>query len=136
MVRFIPSRAAAVVAVVALVLAVTGTNAYPDGVTTGAVTCEYQVFSNWGTGFAADLVIRNDGPDIDGWTAELTFDAPTTLVGTGWNADMWQPDPFSMSAQNASWNREIRSGWAVAFGWIASAGAADVPATSVNGAPC
>ena len=128
------------VAVVALGVAATAPSASADhgaaspGEPAGAVTCDYFVVA-WGTGLSADVRIVNNGPAIDGWTVDLTFEAPTTLGGA-WSALMSQPDPVTMVAENMSYNRVVPSEGAVTFGWVAAATSHEVPTMSVNGEPC
>jgi hypothetical protein len=142
MARLGRTRAAALVvaAVVALGVAATAPSASADdgaatqGEPAGAVTCDYLVIA-WDTGLSADVRIVNNGPVIDGWTVDLTFEAPTTL-GAAWSALMSQPDPVTMVAENVSYNRLVPSEGAVTFGWVAAATSHEVPTMSVNGVPC
>jgi cellulase/cellobiase CelA1 len=115
---------------VLMVLAATATSAP----TAGPVTCHYTV-STWPTGFSADVRMVNHGPAIDGWTVELTFQAPTTL-GAAWLARMSQPGAKTMTAENLTFNAGIPAGGAVTFGWTATAAVHEVPAMTVNGVPC
>jgi hypothetical protein len=99
------------------------------------LTCDYW-FVAWSGGFVADLNIVNHGPAVTGWTARWTVPAPTGNL-TVWQARMTQPDPFTMTATNLSYNAVIDTGRAVRFGWTASAASTEAPTNiTVNGTPC
>lgn len=128
-------RAAAAAAAVVLALTVAPAAAGAAPVAGGGASCDY-LFTAWPGGFTADVVLVNDGHEaIDGWTVDLSFDIPSTL-GSAWNSGMTQPDPFSMAAQPAAWNRVIPPGGAVTFGWVAFAASHEIPVMSLNGVPC
>lgn len=98
-------------------------------------SCRY-TFASWPGGFSADLFIANSGPDVDGWTARWTFDTPTqtTQVWSGW---LIQTGPHSAVAGPVSWNKLIRTGGVVGFGWTANAAKTEVPKDiTINGLPC
>ena len=100
------------------------------------ITCRYVIDATWQGGFAADLFITNNGPQINGWWSSLTFANSTQLLGA-WSAIMTQPTPVSMSAVNTSFNATIPTGGMTSFGWTAFAATADVPtAITVNGQSC
>jgi hypothetical protein len=99
------------------------------------VTCAYR-FTAWHGGFSADVDITNNGPQIDGWTARLTFPTATTGV-QAWQAIMSQNTPYDAIATNMSWNATIPAGQVATFGWTATAATTGPPATmSVNGIAC
>lgn len=98
-------------------------------------SCRY-LFTAWSGGFSAELYIANSGPAVDGWTARWTFETPTqaTAVWSGW---LIQAGPHDVVAGPMSWNKLIRTGSVVSFGWTASAPATEVPADiTINGLPC
>lgn len=125
-----------VTALVAAATLVTGATAGAARAETGAgtITCGY-TFAKWPGAFMADVRLTNHGPDIDGWYMELTFSIPTTL-GSAWSAKMSQPDPYTMVAENLSYNRVIPSGGSVIAGWIAFSSSHQLPDLRVNGVPC
>jgi hypothetical protein len=101
----------------------------------GALACDYQ-FVAWSGGFVADLTITNSGPVVDGWTARWTMPAATGNLGA-WQARIEQPDAFTMTAANLSYNAVIGTGRSVKFGWTASAASTGAPQDiTVNGVPC
>jgi hypothetical protein len=103
--------------------------------TAGTFACDYW-FVAWSGGFIADLTIVNHGPVVNGWTARWTMRAATGNVAA-WQARMEQPDPFTMTATNVSYNAIIDTGRSVRFGWTASAASTEVPVdVTVNGTPC
>jgi len=128
-----PLQALALVVAVALVLSVTAGAARAE-TGAGEVACGYDVVE-WPGAFTAHIRLTNHGPDLDGWQMVLTFGIPTEL-GSAWGAEMAQPDPYTMTAQNMFYNGTIRSGSAVIFGWIAFSSSHQLPDLTVNGAPC
>ncbi|MDG6103264.1 cellulose binding domain-containing protein [Dactylosporangium aurantiacum] len=103
--------------------------------TVPAFSCDYR-FSAWTGGFVADLTVVNHGPAVNGWAARWTFRSATGNL-TAWQARMAQPDPFTVTATNESYNALIDAGRSVRFGWTASAASTEVPSDiTVNGVPC
>ncbi|WP_051815766.1 cellulose binding domain-containing protein [Glycomyces tenuis] len=101
-----------------------------------AAGCEvdYQVISDWGGGFQANVAITADEP-IDGW--ELTWDFPAgTTVNSAWNVD-WSQNGAAFSGSDVGWNAVIASGQTrEVFGFIGS-GSAEAPTSiAVNGELC
>ncbi|MEV0128635.1 cellulose binding domain-containing protein [Dactylosporangium sp. NPDC050688] len=106
-----------------------------DAVPAGPFSCDYRFFA-WSGGFVADLTVANHGPAVTGWTASWTFRSATGNL-TAWQAKMAQPDPFTVTATNESYNAVIGTGRSVRFGWTASAASTEVPSDiTVNGVPC
>jgi hypothetical protein len=103
--------------------------------TAGTFACDYW-FVAWSGGFIADLTIVNHGPAVNGWTARWTMRTATGNIAA-WQARMEQPDPFTLTATNVSYNAIIDTGRSVRFGWTASAASTEVPVDlTVNGTPC
>ncbi len=101
----------------------------------GAIVCDYW-FVAWSGGFVADVVMTNHGPAVNGWTARWTFATATGNLGA-WQARIEQPDAFTMTATNLSYNGIIGTGRSVRFGWTASAASTEAPDDlTVNGTPC
>jgi Cellulose binding domain len=98
-------------------------------------SCRYH-FAAWPRGFSAELLIRNNGPAVDTWTAHWTHETPTQLELV-WNARMTQLGPQEMVATPMPWNVSIpTNGW-VGFGWTARATETEVPTDiTINGLPC
>ena len=125
-----------IVSLIATLLAATPAHAaVPQSVQQSQLTCHY-LLNPWSGGFSADLLIFNNGPTINGWTARWTFQEPTQLLGV-WSAKMEQPSPHEMVAKPLPWNEVIPTGSMVVFGWTAFAAKTEVPTDiTVNGIPC
>jgi hypothetical protein len=101
------------------------------------VTCQFKITGTWPGGYAADLIIVNNGPTaINGWVTRWTVDVPTQL-GAVWWAYMVMPTPLEMIGTNLPWNPVVPAGGQTSFGWTAIAPSADVPTDiTLNGALC
>lgn len=76
--------------------------------------CEYNIDSDWGIGFSANILITNDTDSvINGWdvTWEYTGDNRNT---SNWNASVTGSNPYT--ASNLSWNANIQPGDTVEIG--------------------
>ncbi|MET9542285.1 cellulase family glycosylhydrolase [Streptomyces sp. NPDC006553] len=90
---------------------------------------------DWGTGFNADITVRNTGEQpLKGW--KLDFDLPSgTTVNSAWNASVTQTGR-QVRATSESWTESVPAGGAVSFG-VNVAGPGAVPASfSLDGLPC
>ncbi|MFC7795778.1 cellulase family glycosylhydrolase [Streptomyces cinereoruber] len=90
---------------------------------------------DWGTGFNADITVRNTGEQpLKGWKLDFSLPAGTT-VNSAWNASVDQ-NGRQVRATSESWTESVPAGGAVSFG-INVAGAGAVPASfSLDGVPC
>lgn len=95
---------------------------------------DYQVISDWGSGFQANVSITADEP-IDGW--EVTWDFPAgTSVSSAWNVD-WDQSGAAFSGSDVGWNAVIDSGQTrEVFGFIGSGSAGEPASIAVNGDLC
>jgi hypothetical protein len=79
---------------------------------------DYAIVNDWGTGFQAEVTIRNVGTAlIDGWT--LAFDLGRTVTQV-WNATAGVESPGRPSFTSVSYTAQIAAGSSVSFGFIAS----------------
>lgn len=90
----------------------------PTPVASQTLGCRHIVSSEWESGFAADIEIKNitDEP-VSGWNIIWTYDNGA-YVTQSWNANVTGANPFS--ATNLSWNSVIPPGGIVKFGLIGS----------------
>ena len=127
------NRAARLVAVAAMAIVVSAAVVTPASAT-GQFACDYR-FQTWPGGFWAELMITNNGPAVNGWTAHWTFDNDERL-GSIWNAVMTQ-QTSDVTATPMPWNRSIPTGGSAAFGWTAFASTTETPTDiTINGTPC
>ncbi|MFI5487012.1 glycoside hydrolase family 9 protein [Micromonospora echinaurantiaca] len=113
-----------------------------DAAAVPAATCTatYTNYGTWhgGTGFTAQVTIRNTGPTpVQGWTARFAFTGDQK-VREAWLARVTQAGA-TVTARNESYNARINSGGTVTFGFNAVTGGGANPAPgliTVNGAPC
>ncbi|QEI13547.1 carbohydrate-binding protein [Cellvibrio japonicus] len=87
--------------------------------------CQYQVSSEWGSGFVASIRITNDtNTTVNNWNVNWTYNG-SSRVSSSWNANVSGSNPYS--ATGVSWNASIAPGQTVEFG-IQGTGAAEIPA--------
>ncbi|MFI5839761.1 glycoside hydrolase family 9 protein [Catenuloplanes sp. NPDC051500] len=98
----------------------------------------YQVHGQWPSGFTTQVTVANTGAGaIDGWA--LRWDLPAGQVVTqGWSANISQKGS-SVTAGAYPWNRVIRPGASVTFGFTGRSASAANPAPDrfrLNGTTC
>ena len=96
----------------------------------------YSVGSQWGSGFNADVTIKNTGSAISNWTLTWAF-AGDQKITNAWNTTATQSGK-NVSAVNAAHNGSIPTGGMASFGFSASySGTNDIPGSFVlNGVVC
>lgn len=83
--------------------------------TQNPVSVTFKVTKDWGSGFTADMVIRNTGTTaINGWT--LDFKAPYT-IDQNWSSTLTKLPSGNYSVKPLSWNSSIAPGAAVTIGF-------------------
>jgi cellulose 1,4-beta-cellobiosidase len=122
----------------AFTLAATGLVVVPASLAHAAVACEVTYTRTWdnGSGFGANLTIRNVGDPLTGW--RLTFTWPgNQRVTNGWSAT-WSQTGRDVTATNASWNGNLATGASVGIGFNGSYTGVNTDPTvfAVNGVPC
>ncbi|GIH19889.1 cellulose binding domain-containing protein [Rugosimonospora africana] len=98
---------------------------------TGTCVAAYQVTSQWGGGFQADVTVTNRSSTASSaWAASLTF-ANGQQVTQAWNATVTQ-NGATVTARNLSYNGTLAAGASTSFGFLASwnNGTNAVPAVS------
>ncbi|HYN97633.1 MAG TPA: cellulose binding domain-containing protein, partial [Pilimelia sp.] len=94
--------------------------------------------SDWGTGFTANVTVRNTGPAaINGWTLGFTFPGATQRVGQGWSAT-WSQTGAAVTATNASYNGALPAGASTGIGFNGTYSGSNPRPTgfTLNGAAC
>ena len=98
----------------------------------------YNILNDWGSGFTADVTIKNNGTAaINGWTLTWTFPGNQTITNL-WNGTYTQSGA-SVSVKNMSYNATIgANGGTVNFGFNANySGTNAKPASfQLNGTTC
>ncbi|GAA4252178.1 cellulose binding domain-containing protein [Dactylosporangium darangshiense] len=96
---------------------------------TGGCTATVTTTSSWGTGYQADVTVRNNGTAAStGWTLKFSF-AGSQTVTQSWNATVTQAGA-QVTATNVSYNGAIPAGGTTGFGFIA--GGVSQPVTGVS----
>ena len=111
-------------------------------VTTGApafaaVQCQVDYAkSDWGSGFTANITIRNLGDPVNGWTLRYSYSGNQQLQ-SGWNGT-WTQSGQSVTVTNAGWNGNLATGASTTtsanFGY--SGTNSDPTNFSLNNVPC
>jgi endoglucanase len=110
--------------------------ALPDG-PIAFCTATFRIFSDWGSGYNADLHIANIGAGpIEGWTVSWAFSG-NQKVRDMWNARFAQTDT-SVLVRDADWNAKLPENTTTYFGFVADySGENSAPAdVKLNGFPC
>ncbi|GAA1008164.1 hypothetical protein Aple_071050 [Acrocarpospora pleiomorpha] len=82
-------------------------------------TATYQVISQWGGAFQAEVKVTNNSPTASSaWTASFTF-ANGQQISQSWNTTLTQ-NGAAVSARNASYNGSLPASASTTFGFIAS----------------
>lgn len=104
----------------------------------GAEACavDYAVSSDWGSGFVAELGVRNLGDrPIESWALDWRF-AGDEAISSLWNGAHVQTGD-AVRVTNASWNAALPVGGRVAIGFGAAGASRALPLEALlNGQPC
>ncbi|KAB8141746.1 PHB depolymerase family esterase [Chloroflexia bacterium SDU3-3] len=119
-------------------IAPTATPIAPTATPVSGAGCQVRyVLNQWGTGFTAEVTVKNTGSAaINGWSLAWTFGG-NQQVTNAWNATI-SPTSGSVVAKNMSYNASIPAGGSASFGFQASySGSNSAPASfTLNGTPC
>ncbi|WP_246777098.1 Calx-beta domain-containing protein [Microvirga sp. VF16] len=92
----------------------------PTTPATSALKTTTTVVNDWGSGFTANVVVKNTGTTaVDTWTLRLKTPVDISNI---WNAEIVSHSDDTYVLNNASWNRTIAPGQEVTFGFQATPG--------------
>ncbi|XSG73700.1 glycosyl hydrolase family 8 [Herpetosiphon llansteffanensis] len=102
----------------------------------GACQITYTISNDWGSGFTADVSIRNNGAAINSWNVAWSF-AGNQQITNLWNGVVSQTGQ-NVSVNSAGWNGSIASGGTASFGFQGTySGSNPKPSSiSLNGTAC
>jgi hypothetical protein len=104
-----------------------------------AASCEVTYQKSWdnGSGFGANITVRNTGDPIVNWT--LTFSFPgDQRITSGWSAT-WRQVGSAVTATSMPWNGNLGTGGSTGIGFNGthgSQGNTDPVAFAINGVSC
>lgn len=118
-----------------------------DGVATGTIvnndvaptpppadglSLDYDIVSNWGSGFTASMAVGAGSAALNGWTLE--FDASFNITSI-WNATIVSHIGNHYVVKNADWNGTVAGGKETSFGFQATPGSGGTTASgfTING---
>jgi beta-xylosidase len=129
------TRIVVVAATSAMAFGLAGVASVPARAAAGC-SVAYSVGGSWSGGFGAEVIVKNLGDPINGWTLAWSFGAGQTVT-QAWNAEVSQSGA-SVTARNASWNGAIGTGGTATFGFNGAwNGSNPVPGTfTLNGTTC
>ncbi|SFR67763.1 endo-1,4-beta-xylanase [Anaeromicropila populeti] len=82
------------------------------------VTCEYNVVSDWGSTFQAEIVVTNNsGKTLNGWTLTCDYNCQITSL---WNAELTGQIGTKVTVKNPSWDANLANGQSITICFIAS----------------
>jgi aryl-phospho-beta-D-glucosidase BglC (GH1 family) len=100
-----------------------GTGTSASGTTGGSAVAgqvTYSISSDWGSGFGAQVELRNPGATpLNDWTLQMTLPAN---IDSLWNGQILSHQGTTYTVGPADWNKTIPAGGAVSFGFNASPG--------------
>lgn len=98
------------------------------------IVCEYNLLSQWNTGFSAGVTITNNGEStINGWQVSLEFTGEEA-ISTAWSAIITADNPYQVSGH--SYNAQILPGASVSFGFVGTKGEGEVETPKLGGDLC
>jgi endoglucanase len=106
-----------------------------------AASCSVTYTKSWegGTGYGANLEIRNTGPAINGWSLVFSF-ANGERIQNGWPVTFSQPAGSAQvtASSNAPWNASIPNNGTITIGFNATFTTTNGPPASftLNGTAC
>lgn len=81
-------------------------------------TVNYEVQTNWNTGFQGQIEIVNDtGQDLVDWQVDLSFDGQIASI---WNAQIEEQNGDDYNISPAGWNSSLTPGQRITFGFVAN----------------
>jgi hypothetical protein len=125
------------VAMLAAGVLVIGGVTLPAGAAQAAVSCDVvYATSDWGSGFSANVTIRNLGDPINGWTLGFAFPG-NQRVTQGWSAN-WTQSGTQVTATSLSYNGNLGTGASTGIGFNGSYSGTNAKPTSfsINGVTC
>ncbi|SEP49729.1 Aryl-phospho-beta-D-glucosidase BglC, GH1 family [Rhodospirillales bacterium URHD0017] len=99
---------------------------------TGGLSLDYDVVSNWGSGFTASMAVGAGSAALNGWT--VAFDASFNITSI-WNATIVSHVGNHYVVKNVDWNGSVAGGKETAFGFQATPGSGGTAASAftING---
>lgn len=99
----------------------------------GGTSLDYEVTSNWGSGFTGSMAVGAGSAALTGWTVE--FDASFKITNI-WNAEIVSHVGNHYVVRNVAWNGSVAGGHETAFGFQATPGSGGTSASGfkINGA--
>ncbi|MFO0958393.1 MAG: cellulose binding domain-containing protein [Isosphaeraceae bacterium] len=93
----------------------------------------YQITSDWGTGFNAQVTVKNtSATSLNGWT--LAFDLPSTITSL-WDGKVASRSGNRYAVGDAGWNASLPPGGSASFGFTASTGSSKAASNFVLSGP-
>ena len=103
-----------------------------------SATCavDYEISSNWGTGFQVQITITDEGPAISSWALQYSYAGSETLT-SGWDGT-WTQSGETVSVASESWNGGLATNASTGIGATFNlSGTLDTPtAFTLNGVAC
>jgi aryl-phospho-beta-D-glucosidase BglC (GH1 family) len=99
---------------------------------TGGLSLDYDIVSNWGSGFTASMAVGAGSAALNGWTVE--FDASFNITSI-WNATIVSHVGNHYVVKNVDWNGNVAGGKETSFGFQATPGSDGTTASgfTING---
>lgn len=82
----------------------------------GSLQTQLTITGDWGSGYCANVVVKNTGPNAQNWQANITIEG---RVNSLWNATYSQ-NGANLSASGLDWNKSVAAGRSQEFGFCAT----------------
>ncbi|MFC7547830.1 cellulose binding domain-containing protein [Plantactinospora sp. GCM10030261] len=135
--HYVPRHIALLAGTTATILAAGVVTAVAATADAAGCRVDYQVSSQWGGGFGANVTVTNLGDPVNGWTLTWSYTAGQQVT-SAWNATVTQSGA-QVTARNAAWNGTLGTGASTSFGFNAGWNDASNPppaSFALNGTTC
>ncbi|NYI04261.1 glycoside hydrolase family 6 protein [Allostreptomyces psammosilenae] len=102
----------------------------------GACAVDYRITNSWSGGFTAEVVLRNNGAALNGWTLGWTFPGDQRIT-SAWNSRASQSGN-AVTVTDAGYNGSLATGASTSFGFQATVGSSNAEPTAftLGGVSC
>ncbi len=106
-----------------------------DAPSAAALSCRYQVATDWGSGYVAFVYLKNETSEpVNGWQVAINFQHPISVTNS-WSSVLSGRSP-ALVAGPVQWNQIIYPGQEINFGFQGGKAPGQSSAATVSGAQC
>jgi cellulase/cellobiase CelA1 len=114
---------------------VTKVRVLSDATPSAALSCRYQVATDWGSGYVAFVYLKNETSEpVSGWQVAINFQNPISVTSS-WSTVLSGSSP-ALVAGPVDWNQIIYPGQEINFGFQGDKVPGQSSAATVSGSQC